>query len=399
MGEERFEITAFDEDGNRFVVTLAAKNQLDAVKMVALRGLHEVRVRRLREAGAAPSRGIALADFNRELAAIIDAGIPLEAGIAELGRDLTRGALRDALEVVARDVAAGVPLDESIRRRQDVFPPAYIRLVAAGLASGSLSDVLRNYADDATDMLELERDVRQALFYPAVVMILLIGVSVCALVFFIPFVQGVFESYSPRVSNVQVKAFFRPMRILLECVIVVLGIIQGLWIVLAIGRKLSSGLASAARAITSRLPLVGRMLRELARVRFFSSLAEMIEREVALPEALELSGDISMDIALAADAYRMADEVRAGRSLVEAVEGKRTVSRSAAWLIQAGGQHGELGDAFRELARISRDSARATAEKIRIAVTPVAIIFAGAAISAVGLTFYLGLYKIIWFME
>jgi len=392
--ENRFDIIAFDEEGNRYAVSVNASTQSEAVQKVALRGLRDVRVKRSFTPSAARGGHISLAGFNRELASVIEAGIPLEEGISEIAQGTARGPLRKALEEVSREVAEGVPLEEAVGRREGVFPAAYARLLRAAAVSGDLSGVLRSYSEEAEQLDDLARDVRMSLAYPFAVLALLLGLSALGLFVAIPSMQSlVSRSYGTDGSR-EIGRMFHPLQYAMAAVLAAAGLILLTWLVLMVGRRISPALAAFAARISRRLPIAGKMFADLARARFYSTLGSMIEREVPLHEALGLAAAVSMRPNLEEDVRTLSGRIHEGVTFAEAIRESRVLPPADRWLLQVSDTHGDLAGTLRDLARTAREEALGGTEKIRVAVLPVALLFVGASIFSISALFFLTIFKI-----
>ena len=119
-----------------------------------------------------------LSFLNRQLAALIQDGVPLEGALRQAAVDL-RGPLRTEIEALESDLSRGTPLVEAISRRR--LPPLYLHLVRTGIAGGNLPTALAASADHFDERIRLQRRVQAALFYPIVVLILGIGICFLAL--------------------------------------------------------------------------------------------------------------------------------------------------------------------------------------------------------------------------
>ncbi len=112
--------------------------------------------------------------LNRQLAALIADGVPLDGALRETARDLS-GPLQTELRALEADLSKGVSLDEAIGKRR--LPELYIRLVRAGAAGGDLGSALNTAADHFEETARLRRRIRSALTYPAIVLVVGIGLS------------------------------------------------------------------------------------------------------------------------------------------------------------------------------------------------------------------------------
>src|SRR5262245_49676029 len=111
-----------------------------------------------------------LATLNRELAALVASGLPLEPGLAQIAHDYHDGAGQLAAHLQA-DMSGGKSLAEAIAAQGDALPPVYRAVVEAGVRSNNLAAALERYADTAVRVADLRRIAAQAAMYPLLVFI------------------------------------------------------------------------------------------------------------------------------------------------------------------------------------------------------------------------------------
>src|SRR5205823_11455408 len=109
--------------------------------------------------------------LNEEIAGMARAGLPLDQGLAALARDMTRGRLRSVTAALADDLKAGRTLPEALQRQGRRLPPFYAALVAAGVRSGNVAEVLATLTAYARRVADLRATILGALFYPGVVLV------------------------------------------------------------------------------------------------------------------------------------------------------------------------------------------------------------------------------------
>ena len=169
-----FEVRSTDPEGNASVATESADSVEGLVGRKRAAGLQvsEVtapRARRLFEPRRVDHEEFAL--FNSELAAACRQGAPLPAAMRTLADELRGARMQEALELVARDVEGGADLASALSRREDCFPPGYVALVRAGLASGDLSGTLLLFSEQARLSARLRRTMARVIAYPTVVIV------------------------------------------------------------------------------------------------------------------------------------------------------------------------------------------------------------------------------------
>jgi type IV pilus assembly protein PilC len=120
--------------------------------------------------------------FNRQLAGMLRAGIPLEGGLKKLCETLPSSVTRDTLLALERDLSAGTPLAEALKKHE--LPELYKRMLVAGAASGDLPGTLILFADYCSQRDTLSRRLRGLLTYPLIVLTIAVAVSCLMAIFF-----------------------------------------------------------------------------------------------------------------------------------------------------------------------------------------------------------------------
>src|SRR5215210_5459779 len=125
----------------------------------------------------APFKGIKLGDlvvFSRQLATMINAGLPIVRALYVLSEQTENPKLKDVVVAVRQDVEAGSSLSEALEKHPDVFSRLYVEMVKAGEIGGILDGVLLRVADQLEREQDLKRKVKSALTYPVLVLVMAI---------------------------------------------------------------------------------------------------------------------------------------------------------------------------------------------------------------------------------
>src|SRR5918994_5659702 len=144
----------------------------------------------------APFKGIRLGDlvvFSRQLATMINAGLPIVRALYVLSEQTENPKLKDVVVAVRKDVEAGSSLSGSLERHPDVFSRLYTEMVKAGEIGGMLDGVLLRIADQLEREQDLRRKIKSAMTYPVVVLAFAILVASILLIFIVPIFAKLFE--------------------------------------------------------------------------------------------------------------------------------------------------------------------------------------------------------------
>ena len=317
-----------------------------------------------------------LIGLNREIAALVRAGIPLDQGLqsaAALGDDVSRG----LSQRIAQRLSSGANLSEALEAEQGEVPRAYRAIVAAGLRAGRLPEALEAVADLTESMQDVRRRWRLALVYPALVT----GLALILLAFFVTY--GV-----PRFVEMSETMRLPPSRILpvLEFLyrtlpIWAVGLPLLVLVAWVIGQVRSQSSRGASLDATRFIPGVGAIRLGLVRGWFCQLLASLVEHQVPLPEALELAGEAVDQDDLQASARETAESLRAGRSLAESIPSSTALSPMLRWMLTAGDAGNQLAPALRRAADFLLVQAHRRAEWFRVIAPVVTIVAVGGGVA------------------
>ena len=127
--------------------------------------------------------------LNEEIAGMARAGLPLEEGLASIAREMSRGNLKEATQLLAQDLKQGKSLPEAIAAQQGRVPKFYSSLMNAGIRGGNLPEVLSLLTTYARSLSDLSSVVYTALLYPMMVILIAILLTVIIMIFVMPQIQ------------------------------------------------------------------------------------------------------------------------------------------------------------------------------------------------------------------
>jgi type II secretory pathway component PulF len=252
-----------------------------------------------------------LAALHDELAALARVGIPLEHGLAELGRDFSGRLGRVAAELGER-LSAGESLEQALANPRLGIPPAYRAIIAAGMRSGKVADSFQEVAETSRRRIELGRSLRLAFAYPAITLALAYLVFLVVIAFVTPRVLKAYPDLArpfqsswgwlqPLSDHVWSWAPWPPLAAALVLVVV------WRWTMHA-GQAADLVGGTAWRRFLSP----GRVIAMGQLATLLDTLASLISQRVPLPEAVRLAADITGVKSWRAGAYRWAERLEAG---------------------------------------------------------------------------------------
>jgi type II secretory pathway component PulF len=320
-----------------------------------------------------------LITLNEEIAGMARAGLPLDKGLEVLAREMGRGRLQQVTAQLAADLQAGHPLPEALERQGGRVPPFYAGLVAAGIRTGRISEVLATLTIYTRALIDLRGTVVSALFYPAVVLgvaFTLFGL-ICFLL--VPQFEKFFADFRlrlPAVTEFVLVLGRHPMLYVVTPAVSATGTLLVLrWVLLST----EGGRRTWVRLVYA-VPLVGTLIRAARLASFTELLAILVDHSLPLPEAFRLAGEASSDPNMADGARRIEQDLREGLPLGAVLRERGVVPELVAWMTGVGEQRGTLGPTLHQVAELYRRQVEMRAALLRSVLTPFLIIVTAAIV-------------------
>ena len=298
-------------------------------------------------AGVAKRRGFGerlstteLALFTRQMASLLEAGLPLEQAFTALLEQAERAYLRDLIASIRAEVIGGAALSDALSRHPRDFAEIYRALVASGEQIGQLSRVLSRLADYIERRNALVQKVRLAFTYPAIVTVVAFAIVIFLLTYVVPQIVSVFANTKQKlplltVIMLAISDFVRNYGIVVAIALI------GAWF--AWRRALENpSLKRRWHTWLLTAPLYGKFERSLNTARFASTLAITTGSGVPILRALETSRDTLSNVAMRELVEEASDAVREGVSLARSLSAQRHFPPMLVHMIRAGEITGEL---------------------------------------------------------
>ena len=258
-----------------------------------------------------------ITQFTRQLATLIHAGVPLFQALHVLMQTSATPALHQLIATLQNDLAQGLNFHQALRK-QPSFDALYCNLVAAAELAGMLDTVLQQLAQHREKSHELNRQIRAALFYPSIVLVVALVVLSLLLVFVVPSFEQIFSSFGaqlPWLTQTVIDVSHHWFRLTA-------------WGVL-IGGLIHFGVRQLIRKQPDlrhrldvwwlRLPLIGPFVRQACVARWTRTLATLFSAGIALTQAVEHITPITGNWAYAQATRNIHQHILQGRALSQAL--------------------------------------------------------------------------------
>ena len=336
-----------------------------------------------------------IAVVTRQLSTMVDSGLSVVRSLGILASQVENQELARVLNVVRLDLEHGSSLSVACSKHPKVFSHLFCTLVQAGEIGGNLDEVLANLADTIENQAQLNRTIRSAMTYPAVVLSVMLLIFTAMIVFIVPVFQNLFKTLGGKlplptqilinVSNIVTSAW-----VLVIIALVIVGIV-GLkkWIATPEGRRKWDKLIL-------KPPIFGPLFHKVSLARMTGTLASLISSGVPILESLDICADVSGNRTVGDVLLEAKNGVREGRPLADPLrEHENVIPTLVVQMIEVGEQTGALDAMLKKVGEFYDQEVALTVENLTSLLEPLLTVFMGAMVGSMVICLYLPMFDYI----
>ncbi len=312
-----------------------------------------------------------LGALTRQLSVALEAGLPLITALSVIGQQLDHTPSRELLADLSRRVQQGASLSEALGEYPRVFSPLYVRLVRVAETSGALDTVLRQLADMLEEQTALRERVKTASIYPAILLVLGLASVAIIVTFIVPRIIETLDS----------DTFLLPWptRVLMsmsDLVVAYWWLLLGGIAAVVIGWR-QGVLRGPGRpwwdATKLKVPILGKLIREMETARFARNLGIMTHSGVTITHGLAVVRDTIVNTTMRQAVHRAAESIQAGESIAPPLARSGLFPPLLVQMVRVGENTGRLDEMLLRAADIHETDAKVTLDRL-VNVLPVAMI-------------------------
>jgi len=329
-----------------------------------------------------------LALFTRQLATMIGAGIPLLECLeilADQTRDVNKG-FGEGLQEVADRVRGGTELSEAMAAYPKIFPQIYVNMVKAGEASGQLDIILNRLADFMEATESLKREIKSAMTYPVISLVLILSITGYLLIGVVPKFEKMFDSLGgklPFITVVVVTTSQWLQHNILTVLLIVAATVTG-YIMFARTEK-------GKRIIDTvflKLPVFGPLFQKVAVSRFARTFSTLLSSGVPILGALEIVATTSGNKVLEDALLETRETVRRGESITSHLEHCWVFPPMVVKMIGIGERSGALEQLLSKISDFYDEQVHATVKSLTSLIEPIMLVVMGTIVGVIVLAIF-----------
>ena len=327
--------------------------------------------------------------FSRNLASLLDAGIPLLRGLSILSRH-GKESFKEVLRDVIRDLEEGASFSEACAKFPGVFPKFYVFLLKTGEEIGNLGSVLKETAAHMEKEEATKAKVKKSLAYPMFVVVLAVVAVIVMLGFVVPKLTEMFDEFGGEIPPttallVALGDFFGAyvMYMLVGLIVSVVSLV--LYIKTKRGKR-------AKDMFLMKVPILGGAILKSSLSRFTRNIGMLVGAGVTLYEALELTGETTDNTVVADAIERIRNNVRDGMLFSEAMAAEPIVPLLLSELVGIGEETGNLENQLTKVSHFYEEEAEAAVSKVTGMLTPALTVGTGLMIGFLAVAMFSSIY-------
>lgn len=427
----QFQYLALDAKGEQTTGSIEAASEADAISQIRAKGLYPTQVGEQGKGavGAAPDKAKSsptsskgkskskskkkkptkkaggkvkpkvMMIFTRQLATLIESGLPLLKGLNVLAKQEPNPVLKSTINSIADSVQGGSTFSESLAQHPKLFNKLYVNMVKAGELGGVLEVVLTRLAEYMEKANKLKNKIVTAMVYPFIVMFIAVAILVFLMVVVVPQFKQMFEDMDQKLplisemvfnfsDNLMSNFIFMPVVVWL-----VLGFAALVFIIVQWGKTVSG--RQAIDGFKLRMPLLGDLQSKSAISRFSRTLGTLITSGVPILQALKITSDTSGNVVVANAITDIHSAVKEGESIVTPMSASTVFPPMVISMVDVGEETGKLPDMLMKIAEVYDDEVDNAVNALTSIIEPLMIIMLAVIVGTIVIAMFLPLIQII----
>ncbi len=406
----KFKYSATDASGIERKGTIDAESQDRAIQALRAEGMFLSEVRPIyskqKKSLSLPSLNFTIGAqrigkkeltlITRQLAILLNAGLPLIKAIRTLSRQAKNPNAKSVLESIASYIESGHSFSESLTQHPKTFSKLYVNMVKAGEASSAMDKILERLASFMEKAAKVKAKVTAAMVYPAIVMTIASIITIGLIVFIVPRFEKIFEDM---LGN-------KPLPILTQKIMALSKIfsdpVQGISILVIIVVIIAGLIYASKNAKSSyyldtfklKIPLIGPIIAKTSITRFSRTLGTLLGSGVAVLQALNIVKETSGNAAVSRAISTLHDAVKEGEGISNPLKQTNIFPEMVVSMIEVGEETGKLPEMLDKIAETYDDEIDNAVTALTSMIEPIMIVLLAVIVGTIVIALFMPLLTI-----
>ncbi len=389
-----FTYEALNKQGQPVTGKVSAENQAEATERLREAGVIVTRIDVVRTATKKKKgKKVPLADmsmFSRQLAAMLDAGIPITQALTTLAAQTTHQTLADSVRTIAEEVEGGMALSDAFLNQRPVFSDLYCAMVAAGEIGGMLDKTLLAMSNQLHKDKQLKDAIKSATSYPKMVGGMAVAICIVMIVFMVPKFKAMTASVDD--INIITQLIYNLSDSLrTHWYFYIVGLVAAIFIIRFIIK--SPPVQNFWENHKMNFPLVGELLTKTVLARFCRIFATLLAGGVTAIKALETAGPTSGSKLVANAVTNAIEQIENGRTIHESLDESKLFPPMLISMIAIGEEAGTLPTMLDKVAEFYEEDVTALSKNLGTTLEPLMMLLLGVIVGFLLIALYLPVFQ------
>ena len=333
--------------------------------------------------------------FTRQLATLVDAGLPLLRGLRVLERQERNLTLKEIIAKIAVSIEGGSTFSEGLAQHPKVFNKLYVNMVKAGELGGVLEVVLARLAEFQEKAQKIKGKVIAAMFYPVAVMVVAVAILAILMIVVVPKFELIFKDMLPGKELhwftrlvLGISRTITDHAIVAGCILIALGIAFAIW------KRTKSGRYIVDK-IKLRMPVLGPVFSKVAISRFARTLGTLVSSGVPILQALTIVKETSGNVVVGEAVSAVHESVKEGETITAPLEASNVFPPMVISMVDVGEQTGALPEMLMKIADNYDDEVDNAVAAMTSLLEPIMIVFLAVIVGSIVIAMFLPLIQLI----
>ncbi|HEX7862214.1 MAG TPA: type II secretion system F family protein [Verrucomicrobiae bacterium] len=336
-----------------------------------------------------------LTTFTRQLATLVDAGLPLLRGLRVLEKQERNATLKRIIGDLAVSIEGGSTFSEALAQHPKVFNRLFVNMVKAGELGGVLEVVLNRLSEFMEKAQKIKGKVVAAMFYPAAVMFVAVTILIILMVFVVPKFKQIFADM---LEGKPLPGFTTLVLSISEIIannfLISLGVIIGVFILFKLFVRTKFGRKLFDR-VKLHFPVLGPVISKVAIARFTRTLGTLISSGVPILQALNIVKETSGNVIISNAVASVHESVKEGETITQPLEASRVFPPMVISMVDVGEQTGALPEMLMKIADNYEDEVDNAVSAMTSLLEPIMIVFLAVIVGSIVIALFLPLISLI----
>ena len=333
-----------------------------------------------------------IALFTRQLSTMVKAGVPLLQSFDITARSHANPSLQRLLGTIKADVESGTSLNQSFRRHPKYFDALYCNLVEAGEQAGILETVLDRIASYKEKILAIKGQIKSALMYPAIVIVVAFIITAGIMLFVIPTFKTLYEG-----SGAELPGLTQLVIVVSDAFVAwwwaILGVLIGIVVGLIQALKRSKPFKDWVEAMSLKVPIFGPLIEKATVARWSRTFASLFAAGVPMVEALESVAGAAGNSVFEKATLQLRTDIATGASLSSSLQATKVFPNMLIQMVAIGEESGALDSMVEKVADYYEREVDDAVAGISSLMEPLIMVVLGTLIGTIVIAMYLPIFK------